>query len=89
MALKVIKQGNDKRVEVYYEWIFKLANCLQHKANDILLTTLFQVGLVPYSQIATIGMKRDTLFEHKESIVTFEETMVDVEEYQKLLEPPK
>ncbi len=28
MALRVIKQGNDERVEVYYEWILKLANCL-------------------------------------------------------------
>ncbi len=34
-------------------------------------------------------MKWNTLFEHKESIVTYEETMADAEEYQKLLEPPK
>jgi hypothetical protein len=56
MAFKVIKQGNDKKVEVYYERIFKLANCFQHKVDDILLTTFFQVGLVPYSQITTVGM---------------------------------
>jgi hypothetical protein len=40
MALRVIKQGNNEKVEVYYEHIFKLANYLQHKANESLLTTL-------------------------------------------------
>ncbi len=39
MALRVIKQGNDEKVEVYYERILKLANCLQHKVDDNLLTT--------------------------------------------------
>jgi hypothetical protein len=32
-------------------------------------------------------MKRDTLFEHKEFVVTYEKIMVDVKEYKKLLEP--
>jgi hypothetical protein len=41
MALKVIKQGNNEKVKVYFEQILKLANCLQHKANDNLLTTFF------------------------------------------------
>ncbi len=41
MALKVIKQGNNEKVEVYYERFFKLANYLQHKVNDNLLTTFF------------------------------------------------
>ncbi len=43
----------------------------------------------PYLQIAMIRMKQDTLFEHKEYVITCEETMVDGEEYQKLLEPSK
>jgi hypothetical protein len=34
-------------------------------------------------------MKQNTLFEHKEFAVTFEKTMANVEEYQKLLEPSK
>ncbi len=34
-------------------------------------------------------MKQDTLFEHKESVITCEETMADGEEYWKLLEPLK
>jgi hypothetical protein len=34
-------------------------------------------------------MKRNTLFEHKESAITCEKTMENVEEYLKLLEPMK
>jgi hypothetical protein len=41
MALKVIKQGNDEKVEVYYEQILKIANYLQHKVHDSLLITFF------------------------------------------------
>jgi hypothetical protein len=89
MALRVIKEGNNKKVEVYYEWIFKLANYLQHKVNDNLLTTFFRVGLVRYLRITIAGMKRDTLFEHKEYTVTCEEIMANTKKYQKLLEPPK
>jgi hypothetical protein len=33
--------------------------------------------------MAMTWMKRDTLFEHKEAIVTCEESMGDVNEYQK------
>jgi hypothetical protein len=36
----------------------------------------------------TMGMKRDTLFKHKETAVTSEECMGDANKYQKLLEPP-
>jgi hypothetical protein len=35
-----------------------------------------------------MGMKRDTLFEHKETTITCEDNMGDMNEYQKLLEPP-
>jgi hypothetical protein len=41
MALRVIKHGSDEKVEVYYERILKVANCLQHKVDDSLLTTFF------------------------------------------------
>jgi hypothetical protein len=34
-------------------------------------------------------MKRDTLFEHKEFSITCEEIMIDVKEYQNLLEALK
>jgi hypothetical protein len=34
-------------------------------------------------------MKQDTLFKHKEFVVTCQEIMVDIEEYQNLLEALK
>ncbi len=81
MALWMIKQGGNEKVEVYYECILKLANCLHHQANDNLLTIFFQVGLQPYLWIAIGGMKRDILFEHNEAIVTCEESMENANEY--------
>ncbi len=89
MAFQIIKQGATKKVEVYYEWILKLVDCLQHKADDNLLTIFFKAGLVPYLRVATLGMKPNSLFEHKEAIVTCEENIGNPMEYQKLLEPPK
>ncbi len=44
---------------------------------------------IPYLQITTKGMKGDTLFKHKESTITYEITMVDAKDCQKLLEPLK
>ncbi len=41
MALRVIKQAMNEKVEVYYECILRLANCLNHKADNNLLTTFF------------------------------------------------
>jgi hypothetical protein len=80
--LHSLSKASAKRLRFNYEHIFKLANCLQHKAYDNLLTTFFQVGLVPYLWIAIAGMKKNTIFEHKESMVTYEEIMADVKEYQ-------
>jgi hypothetical protein len=42
------------------------------------MTTFFSARLVPYLQIATLEMKQNTLFEHKESTIICEETMADV-----------
>jgi hypothetical protein len=33
-------------------------------------------------------MKRDTLFEHEEAVITCEESIGGANEYQELLEPP-
>jgi TorA maturation chaperone TorD len=88
MALKVIKQGGHEKVEVYYECILKLANCLQHQVDDNLLTTFFRACLQPYFQMATTGMKKDTLFKHKEVIITCEENIRNANEYQKLFKRP-
>jgi hypothetical protein len=85
----IIKQSVTKKVEIYYEWILKLVNCLQHKANDSQLTIFFRVGLVPYLRVVALCMKPNSLFEHKEVGVTCEESMGDPTKYQKLLEPSK
>jgi hypothetical protein len=45
MALRVIKQGGNEKVGVYYERILKLTNYLQHQAYDSLLTTFFRTCL--------------------------------------------
>jgi hypothetical protein len=87
MALRVIKQGGDEKVEVNYKCILKLANYFHHQINDNLQITFFRTSLQPYLRITTVGMKRDTLFKHKEATITCEESMGDINEYWKLLEP--
>jgi hypothetical protein len=77
----MIKQGENEKVEIYYERILKLANCLQHQTNDNLLTTFFQVWFQSYLRIAMAGMKRDTLLEQKVYVITCEESMGDANEY--------
>ncbi len=69
MALRVVKQGGEEKVEIYYECILKLTNCLQHQVDDSLLTIFFQTRLQPYVLITMVGMKRDALFKHKEAMV--------------------
>ncbi len=85
MALRMIKQGKDEKVKIYYERMLKLTNNLQHWANYSLLISFFQIGLWSYIWITTTGMKKDTLFEHKETIITTcEKSMVDTNEYKKI-----
>jgi len=55
-----MKQEMTKRVEVYYEWIQKLAHALQLPTIDNFLTIVFKVGLQSYFIIATVGMKWST-----------------------------
>jgi hypothetical protein len=61
MELKNMKQEETKRVEVYYEWIQKLAHGLQVPTTYIFLTIIFKVGLQSYIKIATTRMKQLTL----------------------------
>lgn len=65
-------------MEVYYERILKLANYLNHKADDNLHMTFFQIRSIPYLRVATTGMIQDTLFFHKKAMVTCEENMGDI-----------
>jgi hypothetical protein len=54
--------------------------------DNNLLTTFFWIELVPYLRIAIAKIKWNTLFKHKEFAITYEETMANAKEYQKLLD---
>jgi hypothetical protein len=56
-----MKQENNKRIEVYYERLLKLANNFQHITTNSFLTNVFKCGLQPYLHVATAGMKRKTM----------------------------
>ncbi len=74
MQLWNIQQQIIKCVEVYYEHLLKLANCLQVKVMYVIIIIIFRIGLLPYLILTTIGMKRDTLIELKEAIIVCEES---------------
>ncbi len=56
-------------VEVYYECLLKLANCLQVRATNVFLTTIFKVGLLPYLILTTASTKINILIKHIETIL--------------------
>ncbi len=56
MQLQNIQQQNVERVEVHYECLLKLTNCLQVKMIDIFPTIISRIGLLPYL-ILTTSMK--------------------------------
>ncbi len=72
MQLQNIQQQNVKRVEVHYECLLKLTNCLQVRTIDLFPTTIFKIGLLPYF-ILTTSMKWNTLIEHQEVVIVCEE----------------
>ncbi len=74
MQLQNIQQQITERDEVYYERLLKLTNCLQVKATNVSFTIILKVGLLPYLRLATASMKRNTLIEHKETVVVCEES---------------
>jgi hypothetical protein len=67
--------------------ILKLANCFHYQIDDNLLKTFFKHVYNHIFHIAIMGMKKDTLFKHKETKMTCEKNMGNANEYHKLLEP--
>jgi hypothetical protein len=65
----IISSKKKEHVKVYYKQIFKLANCLQIKVTNTYLTIIFKVGLHRYILLLIVGMKWETLIEHKEAMV--------------------
>jgi len=74
MQLQNIQQQTTEHVEVYYEHLLKLTNCLQVKTTYVFLIIVFRASLLPYLRLATTSMKKYTLIEHKEAIVVCEES---------------
>jgi hypothetical protein len=73
--VRPLKQEYIRRVEVYYEWIQKLATGLQVPTTNSFLTTMFKVNLQSYLRSVTTGMKQSTLQYHKEVAMLCEEGM--------------
>ncbi len=69
-----IQQQTVEHVEVYYERMLKLTNCLQVRVTNVFFTTICRASLLPYLRLAIVGMKRDTLIKHKEVVVVCEES---------------
>ncbi len=69
--------------------MLKLTNCLQVKTINVFLTTIFKAGLLPYLKLTIVGMKKDTLIEHKEVVVVCEENGPINLSYNVLLTTPK
>jgi hypothetical protein len=64
-----------------------LANCLEVKAADVFLTTIFKLGLQPYLRLAT-NMTKDTFIKHKDIVVNCEESRLVVANYNALITQP-
>ena len=77
MALRNIKQGPKEKVEEYYKRVEKLSNSLHRPTDDGFLNSIFKAGLLPYLRLATAGLQRDTLFNHKEAVVHCEEEVLE------------
>jgi len=60
-------------MEVYYEYLLKLANSLQFKATYVFITIVLITSLLPYLQLTIVGIKQNTLIEHKEVVLVYEE----------------
>jgi len=73
MQLYNIHQQTAKCVEVYYEHLLKLVNCLQFRTTNVFFTTIFKAWLLPYLRLTIASMKKNTLIEHMEATIICEE----------------
>jgi len=89
MQLGNIQQQIVECVEVYYEYLLKLTNCLQVKTIDVFLNTIFRACLLPYLKLTTTRMKRNTLIEHRKTIMICEENGPFNLSYDVLLTTPE
>jgi hypothetical protein len=83
--LRNLQQEVGEWVEIYYEHLLKLINCLQLKVTDVFLITIFKACLQPYFLLATTSMKKDTLIKHKETTMICEESRLVITNYNVLI----
>jgi hypothetical protein len=76
-------------VEVYYERLLKLTNCLHVKTTYVFLTIIFRIGLLLYLILKIASMNEDTSIEHKETAIICEESGLITLSYNVLLTTPK
>ncbi len=55
-----MKQEKNERVEVYYEILLKLANSLQHKTINSLLTLVCEEGIYEVEEINNLLVPKNT-----------------------------
>jgi len=85
MQQRNLQQQIGEWVEVFYGRLLKLANNLQVKATDVFLIIIFIVDLQPYLILTTVGMVRNTLIKHKETIIVYEESRSIIINYNALI----
>jgi hypothetical protein len=56
-----LEHEKNEKMEIYYDILLKLANCLQHKTTNSFLTIIFKSRLQPYLRVTTTSMKREAL----------------------------
>jgi hypothetical protein len=87
--LQNIQQQITKHVEVYYECLLKLTNCLHVRTTNVFITIIFKACLLPYLKLTITSVKRNTLIEHEGIVVVCEESELVNLSYNVLLTTPK
>ncbi len=72
--MKNLQQQVGEREDVYYKCLLKLTNQLHARTTYVFLTIVFKASLLPYLILTIVGVKRDTLMEHKEAIIVCQES---------------
>jgi len=75
MELKNMKQEEIEKVEIYYEWIQKMAHGLQVRTIDNFLTIVFKMGCIHTLELQLHGWNGSTFQHHKEAAMLCEEGM--------------
>jgi hypothetical protein len=76
-TLKTFKQGDNERVEDYYERFMKLIRCLQTTVGEGFMLSNFRTGLLDYLRVTTSVLNIASLTELKEAAQKCEDNCTD------------